>query len=66
MDLKRYDKAVIVLADGTVEQRNRAVALIKQHSLFNVGLKRFSGDAGIVKEIKVRMGESLASNKEFP
>lgn len=49
MDLKLYNRAVVELAAGNETQKNRAISLVKQHSLFNVGLKTFAGDSTILK-----------------
>ncbi|KAL4476509.1 hypothetical protein ABPG74_010242 [Tetrahymena malaccensis] len=65
MDLKKYDRAVVVLSQGNAEQKKRAITLIKQHNLFNVGLKTFKSEPLIIREVKVYMGEYLASKKEF-
>ena len=63
--MKKYDRAVEVLAEGTEEQKKRALHLIKSHELFNTGLKVFKYEPAIIREIKIFMGDHLASKKEF-
>jgi hypothetical protein len=63
--MKNYNRAIEVLSQGSAEHKQAAIALVKQHGLFNKGIIIFKTDPVSLKQVKRLMAEHLINKEEI-
>lgn len=65
LDTKRFDRAIRILADGSEDQIQKALAIIEEKKLFSEGLSCFSQSPAALQRVRCILADHLCLLKEF-
>lgn len=64
-DLKNYTQAAIELAKGNDSQVEQCFEIIRDHKLFEIGLKLFKNNKPVLKQVQLLLAENLLAKQEY-